>query len=76
MQKLAQWAQSAPVNEVDVTRPYISAPWEARLEIGDSVDDGVQAATRARETQGICVATSASAINRLVGIGSVCEGID
>ena len=45
-------------------------------EIGDSADDGVQAAARAHETQDICVATSASARNQLVGIGGACEGID
>lgn len=76
MQKIAQAAQGAPVNELDVTRPYISAPWEARPEIGDSVDDGVQAAARAYKTQDICVATSVSARNQLVGIGGACEGID
>jgi hypothetical protein len=36
----------------------------------------VQAATRARETQGICVATSASAKIHLGGVGGVCERID
>jgi hypothetical protein len=42
----------------------------------ESVDDGVQAAARAQEKQGIRVATSASARNQLVGIGGAIEGID
>jgi hypothetical protein len=74
MQKIAQSTQGAPVDELDVTRPYISAPWEARLDIADMVGNSVRAAARAHETQGICVATSASARNHLVGIGGACKG--
>lgn len=40
------------------------------------MNDGVQAAIRAQETQGIRITASASAKNRLVGIGGVIEGID
>lgn len=36
----------------------------------------MQAAARAHEAQDICVATSASARNQLVGIGGACEGTD
>ncbi|GAB7336736.1 hypothetical protein MBLNU13_g10834t1 [Cladosporium sp. NU13] len=41
-----------------------------------SVDDGEQAAGYAQGVQGIGVATSASARNRLVGIGGAIDGID
>jgi hypothetical protein len=32
------------LNELEATRPYVSAPWDARLDIVNNVDDGVQAA--------------------------------
>jgi hypothetical protein len=76
MQKIAECAQDAPLNELEATRPYVSAPWDARLDMAESVDDGVQAAAQAQETQGIRVATSASVRNQLVGIGGAIEGID
>lgn len=62
------------MNELDVTRPYISAPWEARPETGDGVDDGVQAAARAHETQDICIATSASARQSVRSIDAAWPG--
>jgi hypothetical protein len=61
---------------MEATQPYISAPWDARLDIANSVDDAEQAAGCAQGMQGICVATSASARNRLVGIGGAIDGID
>jgi hypothetical protein len=64
------------VNELEATRPCISAPWDTRLNTADSEDDGVQAAARDQETQGIRVATSTLARNQLVGIGSPGEGMD
>ena len=64
------------MDELEATQPYISAPWDARLDIANSVDDGEQAAGCAQGMQGICVATSASARNRLVGIGGAIDGID
>jgi hypothetical protein len=76
MQRIAESAHGAPVEELEATRPYVSAPWDARLDIVESVDDGIQAAAQAQETQGIRVATSASARNQLVGIGGAIEGID
>jgi hypothetical protein len=76
MQKIAECAQDTPLNELEATRPYVSAPWDARLDMVESVDDGVQAAAQAQETQGIRVATSASTRNQLVGIGGAIEGID
>jgi hypothetical protein len=76
MQKIVETAQGAPVNELEATRPYISAPWDARLDMVESVDDGVQAAAQAQEMQGIRVASSVSARNQLVGIGGAIEGID
>jgi hypothetical protein len=54
----------------------MSALWDARLDMVESVDDRVQAAAQAQETQGIRVATIASAKNQLVGIGGAIEGID
>jgi hypothetical protein len=47
MQKIAEAAQGAPVNELEASRPYISAPWDARLDTVNSVGDGVQAAAQA-----------------------------
>jgi hypothetical protein len=76
MQRIAESAQGAPVEELEAIRPYVSAPWDTRLDIVDDVDDGVRAATQAQKTQGIRVATSASARNNLVGIGGASEGID
>ena len=76
MQRIAESAQGAPVEELEAIRPYVSAPWDTRLDIVDDVDDGVRAATQAQKTQGIRVATSASARNHLVGIGGASEGID
>ena len=64
------------MDELEATQPYISAPWDARLDIANSVEDGEQAAESAHDTQGIRVATSASARNRLVGIGGAIDGID
>jgi hypothetical protein len=66
MQKIAESAQAAPVEELEATRPYISAPWEAQLDTTESVEDGAQAAIQAQETRGIRVATSALARNQLV----------
>jgi hypothetical protein len=76
MQKIAESARGAPMDEMEATQPYISAPWDARLDTLNDVADGAQAATWAQEVQGIRIATSASARNRLVGIGSAIEGID
>jgi hypothetical protein len=76
IQKIAESAQGAPVEELEVTRPDVPAPWDARLDMVDNVDDGVQAVVQAQETQGIRVATSASARNQLVGIGGAIEGMD
>jgi hypothetical protein len=76
IQRIAESAHGAPVEELEATRPYVSAPWDARLDIVNNVDDGVQAAAQAQETLGIRVATSASARNQLVGIGGAIEGID
>jgi hypothetical protein len=76
LQKIAESARGAPMDELEATQPYISAPWDARLDIANSVDDGEQAAGCAQGVQGIRVATSASARNRLVGIGGAIDGID
>jgi hypothetical protein len=54
----------------------ISQPRGTRLNTFDSVDDGVQAAAQAQETQGIRVATSTSARNQLVSIGGAGEGLN
>jgi hypothetical protein len=53
-----------------------SAQCTLRLDTVDTVDDSVQAAAEAQETQGIRVATSASARNQLVGVDGAIEGID
>src|ERR1700712_1089298 len=76
LQKIAESASGASMDELEATQPYISAPWDARLDIANSVDDGEQAAGCAQGVQGIRVATSASARNRLVGIGGAIDGID
>jgi hypothetical protein len=76
MQRIAESAHSAPVEELEATRLYVSASWDAQLNIVNNVDDGVQAAAQAQETLGIRVATSASTRNQLVGIGGAIEGID
>jgi hypothetical protein len=76
LQKIAESACGTPMDEVEATQPYISAPWDARLDIAESVDNGEQAARCAQDIQGIRVATSASARNRLVGIGGAIDGID
>lgn len=75
MQKIAESARGAPMNDLEATQPYISAPWDARLDIANSVDDGEQAVGCAQGIEGIRVATSASARNRLVGIGGAIDGI-
>ena len=64
------------MDEVESAQPYISAPWDVRLDKANSVDDGEQAAGCAQGIQGIRVATSASVRNRLVGIGGAIDGID
>jgi hypothetical protein len=76
MQRIAEYARGAPLNDLEATQPYISAQWDARLDVVDDADDGAQAAARAQETQGIRVATSASARNQLVGIGGAVESLD
>jgi hypothetical protein len=76
LQKMAESACGAPMDDLEATQPYISAPWDAQLDIANSADDGEQAAGRAQGVQGIRVATSASARNRLVGIGDAIDGID
>ena len=76
LQEIAEFACGAPTNDLEATQPYISAPWDARLDIANSIDDGEQAVVCAQGIEGIRVATSASARNRLVGIGSAIEGID
>lgn len=76
MQKIAENDQGAPLHDLEATRPYISAPWDARPDTIDDTDDGLQAAARAQETHGIRVVTSASVRNQLVGIGGAIESID
>jgi hypothetical protein len=76
MQRIAEYARGAPLDDLEAAQPYISAPWDARLDMVDDADDGAQAAARAQETQGIRVATSASARNQLVGIGGAVESVD
>jgi hypothetical protein len=76
MQKIAESARGVPMDDLEATQPYISAPCDARLDMINDVADGAQAATWAQETQGTRIATSASARNRLVGIGGAIEGID
>jgi hypothetical protein len=76
IQRITESTHSAPVEELGAIRPYVSALWDARLDIVNSIDDGVQAAAQAQETLGIRVATSASARNQLVGIGGAIEGIN
>ena len=76
MQKIAEYARGAPVDELEATQPYISAPWDARLDIVDDADGGVQAAAWAQGTQGMRIATSASFRNQLVGIGGAIESVD
>jgi hypothetical protein len=72
MQRIAESAHDAPVEELEATRPYVSAPWDARrLDILNNVDDGVHAAAQAQETLVIRIATSASARNQLVGVSGV-----
>jgi hypothetical protein len=44
LQRIAESARGAPIDELEATQPYISAPWDARLDIANSVDDGEQAA--------------------------------
>jgi hypothetical protein len=76
MQMTDESAQAAPVEELEATRPYISAPWEAQLDTIESLEDGAQAAIQAQETRSIRVATSALARNQLVSTGGAIEGID
>ena len=64
------------MDDLEATQPYISASWDARLDITNSVDHGEQAVGYAQGVQGIRVATSASARNGLVGIGGAIGGID
>jgi len=61
LQKIAEYACGAPTDELEATQPYISAPWDARLDIAHSVDDGEHAVGCAQGIEGIRVATSASA---------------
>lgn len=75
MQRIAESAHAAPVEELEAARPYVSAPWDARFDIVNSVDNGVRAAAQAQETLGIRIATSASTRNQLVGIGGAIEDI-
>lgn len=44
LQKIAESVCGAPVDELEATLPYISAPWDTRLDVANSVDDGEQAA--------------------------------
>lgn len=53
---------------------YVSAPWDARLNVMDSADNGVQAAAQAQQAKGIRSTTSASARNQMVGIRGAIEG--
>jgi len=41
MQRIAESAHGAPVEELGATRPYVSAPWDAHLNIVNNVDEGV-----------------------------------
>ena len=41
MQRIAESAHGAPVEELEATRSYVSAPWNARLDIVNNVDDRV-----------------------------------
>jgi hypothetical protein len=50
MQRIAEYARGAPLDDLEATQPYISAPWDAHLDVLDDADDGAQAAARAQET--------------------------
>ncbi|TIA49782.1 hypothetical protein D6C77_09455 [Aureobasidium pullulans] len=60
MQRIAECGRGAPLDDLEATQPYISAPWDARPGTIDGTDDGLQAAARAQETHGIRIVTSAS----------------
>lgn len=76
MQRIAECGRGAPLDDLEATQPYISAPWDARPDASDYTDDGLQAAARAQETHGIRIVTSASVRNQLVGIGGAIESTD
>lgn len=76
MQRIAECGRGAPLDDLEATQPYISAPWDARPDTTDDTDDGLQAAARAQEAHGIRIVTSASVRNQLVGIGGAIESID
>lgn len=59
----------------ETTRPYISAPWDARMRTASIATDVVQAAVQGQQLPGVRIATSASTRNQLVGIGGVLDGV-
>ena len=76
MQRIAERGRGAPLDDLEATQPYISAPWDARPDTVDGTDNGSQAAIEDEGTQDIRVATSASVRNQLVGIDGAIESTD
>lgn len=75
MQRIAEWARCLSLTRLETTRPYISAPWDERVQTLSSGNDALQAAVQAQQVSGIRIATSASPRNELVGIGGVIDGV-
>jgi hypothetical protein len=47
MQKIVESVQGAFMEELEAARPYVSAPWDVRLDTVENVEDGVWAAVQA-----------------------------
>ena len=71
LQKIAQMHQQ-PEDELETIQAYAVPPWQKRIDLVKM--DYQEAAQRARDAQGIVIATSSSEKNGIVGMGgAICD---
>jgi hypothetical protein len=68
LQRIANAYQGVPVNKMETVYPFALSPWEKRMHVMIE-PDREKAADKARNTQGITIATSCSQRNGLLGFG-------
>jgi hypothetical protein len=70
LQKIASTYGNAVINRLEIIEPYVLAPWEPRLQATINTDE-ISTIAIATRTNGLCIATSASTRNEVVGSGGV-----
>jgi ribonuclease HI len=70
LQKIASTYRSEAIDRLEIIEPYMLTPWDPRLQANINTDK-VSTSAIATRTNGLCIATSASIRNGVVGMGGV-----